>query len=115
MVQTRAQAKLLYNQPIVGYSYGRLDDGTEVLVEIITKRGETLIYQYNSGIYYQCKNFRVGSIRPIKYGSKSIRFSSATIEIVEQDIPATIKRFANKHLVVFGENDGPIFYFHSKH
>jgi hypothetical protein len=110
MVHTRSQAKLLYNQPVVGYSYGKLDDGTEVLVEIITKRGETLIYQYNSGIYYQCKNFRVGSIKPIKYGSKAMRFSSATIEIVNQDIPAT-----SKHRVVFGENDGPIFYFDRKH
>lgn len=114
MVVTRAQAKRLYNEPIIGYSYGKLDDGTDVLVEIISKNGETTSYDYNGGKFYRAQSFKIGQIKAVANRNKMMRFSHATIQITDSDIPSIFKTFIGKRIVYFGENKGPIMYYDRK-
>jgi hypothetical protein len=116
MVQTRAFIKKLYDTPIVGYSHGTLDDGTEVSVEIITKQGETECYNYNGNILISANNFKVNTIKPLYSQLKQKRFSNAKI-ISYRSIPNPNLLNCSKKIVSvsFGDNTGPIIYFDMKH
>jgi hypothetical protein len=115
MVQTRAFTKQLYNNPVVGYSQGILDDGTPVSVEIISKQAETECYNYNGNILVCANNFKVNTIKPLYSQLKQIRFSSAKI-FSYHSIPSPNLLNCSKKIVSvsFGDNTGPIIYFDSK-
>lgn len=115
MVVTRAQAKQLYNKPIIGYANGKLDDGTDVSVEIISKNGETTLYEYNGGKFYRAQSFQIGQIKAIANRNKMMRYSHATIQITDSDIPSIFKTFIGKRVVYFGQNEGPIMYYDRNH
>ena len=115
MVQTRAVTKKLYDTPIVGYSNGTLDDGTDVLVEIITKQGETECYNYNGNTLVCANKFKVNTIKPLHSQIKQKRFSNAKI-ISYISIPSpNLRNCLTKILSVsFGDNNGTIIYFDRK-
>ena len=111
MVQTRAISKRLYEKPVIGYVNGKLDDGTLVSVEIISKQGETECYNYNGNILISANNFKVNTIKPLNKQIKQQRYSSANIvSYVSIPTPNFIGITQNK-VVSFGDNIGPIQYF----
>lgn len=91
MVQTRAQIRKNNEQEILGTCNGYVDDGTRVIIEIKSKKGNCVI----NGNTVQSNEFVVGQIYPAIRSTKMRRFDSA--------------RLAGSHqLVHFGSNTIPI-------
>jgi hypothetical protein len=91
MVQTRAQIRKNNEQEICGNCDGYVDDGTRVIIEIKSKRGNCVV----NGNTVQSNEFVVGQIYPAIRSAKMRRFDSA--------------RLAGSHqLVHFGSNTIPI-------
>jgi len=114
MVQTRALTKQLYEKPVVGFINGELDDGTDVIVEIITKQGETECYNYNGYVLISANNFRVNTIKPLYSHIKQKRFSSANIVSYVSIPKPNLMGIKKKLSVSYGDNIGPIIYFDRK-
>jgi hypothetical protein len=116
MVQTRSETKRIFDKSVIGYTYGFLDDGTSVSVEIISKQGDTECYNYNGNILVSAVNFNVNAIKGITNGSKMKRFSSAKItSYVNIPAPNMLNGTMMNLLVSYGENYGSIIYFDRKH
>jgi hypothetical protein len=102
MVLTRSQYKQ-YNQPVQWDILGYLDDGSDVLITITTKRGETLEYTYRGRKYYKANRFIVNQIRKPISSNKMVRYDYAQLD-------------SSYHLkeknVYYGENIGSIRLYH---
>jgi len=102
MVRTRSQYKQ-YNQPVQWEVLGNLDDGSDVLITITTKRGETLEYTYRGKKYYKANRFVVNQIRKTISSNKMVRYDCAQLD-------------SSYHLkeknVYYGENIGAIRLYH---
>jgi hypothetical protein len=102
MVRTRSQYKQ-YNQPVQWEVLGNLDDGSDVLITITTKRGETLEYTYRGKKYYKANRFVVNQIRKTISSNKMVRYDCAHLD-------------RSYHLketnVYYGENVGAIRLYH---
>ena len=102
MVVTRSQYKQ-YNEPIQWEVLGYLDDGSDIFIEIITKRGEMEEYTYKGRKYYKANRFIVNQIRKPTSSNKLVRYDSAHLD-------------SSYHLkgnnVYYGENVGPIRLYH---
>lgn len=91
MVQTRAQIRKNNEQEIIGICRGYVDEGTPVIIEIKSKKGNCFI----NGTTVHSNVFVVGQIYPALRSIKMRRFDSARLE--------------NSHqLVHFGINMIPI-------
>jgi hypothetical protein len=102
MVLTRSQKKQ-YNHPVQWEVLGYLDDGSEVLITITTKRGETLEYTYRGRKFYKADRFIVNQIRKTVSSNKMVRYDCAQLD-------------SSYHLkeknVYYGENIGNIRLYH---
>jgi hypothetical protein len=79
MVITRSQHKQ-YNEPIQWDVLGSLDDGSNVILQITTKRGETLEYTYKGKKYYKTDRFIVNQIRKPISSNKMVRYDYAHLD-----------------------------------
>lgn len=102
MVLTRFQQKQ-YNEPIQWDILGYMDDGSDALITITTKRGETSEYTYRGRKYYKADRFIVNQIRKAISSNKMVRYDYAQLD--------KSYRLKEKN-VYYGENIGRIRLYH---